>query len=78
MTSKRGLCRRFYSLPENPNRAPRNKFSGACRKREDIAKLIKYVDDNVIGKNITFSGPYGRRKGEFYFSIYSRSLAKNR
>lgn len=65
MASKKSFGnRKFYSLPDNPNRVSKNKFSGTSRKREDIVKLIKYIDDNVIGKNTTFSGPYGRRKGK--------------
>ncbi|XP_072945436.1 uncharacterized protein [Epargyreus clarus] len=31
-------------------------------KSEDVSKLIKYIDDNVIGKGNSFCGPYGRRK----------------
>ncbi|XP_064074589.1 uncharacterized protein LOC113404555 isoform X2 [Vanessa tameamea] len=31
-------------------------------KTEDSTKLIKYVDDNVIGKGTSFCGPFGRRK----------------
>uniref|UniRef100_A0A6V7J5G0 Uncharacterized protein n=1 Tax=Bracon brevicornis TaxID=1563983 RepID=A0A6V7J5G0_9HYME len=43
---------------------PRNIKSIATKKGEDTAKLLKYIDDNVIGKNGTFFGPFGRRKGE--------------
>ncbi|XP_041970127.1 uncharacterized protein LOC121726703 [Aricia agestis] len=31
-------------------------------KTEDASKLIKYIDDNVIGKGNSFCGPFGRRK----------------
>lgn len=31
---------------------------------EDAEKLIKYIDDNVIGKGNSFCGPFGRRKGK--------------
>ncbi|KAK0079010.1 hypothetical protein PV325_001853, partial [Microctonus aethiopoides] len=34
----------------------------AAKKGEDTTKLLKYIDDNVIGKNGTFFGPFGRRK----------------
>ncbi|XP_076620116.1 uncharacterized protein LOC143341240 [Colletes latitarsis] len=34
----------------------------AARKGEDTTKLFKYIEDNVIGKNGTFFGPFGRRK----------------
>lgn len=35
-------------------------------KSEDVAQLIKFIDDNIIGKGNSFCGPYGRRKGEFF------------
>ncbi|XP_066589368.1 uncharacterized protein [Prorops nasuta] len=41
---------------------PRPVKSIAAKKGEDTTKLLKYIDDNVIGKNGTFFGPYGRRK----------------
>lgn len=67
MSVKKSIAnRKFYSLPENPNRVSKSKFSGGSKKREDIVKLVKYIDDNVIGKNSTFIGPYGRRKGWFF------------
>lgn len=62
--------RKICSLPDNPNRVSKNKFSGCCKKREDVIKLVKYIDDNLIGKNATFIGPYGRRKGWFFFFTY--------
>ncbi|KAM3966077.1 uncharacterized protein ACR2FA_012947 [Aphomia sociella] len=31
-------------------------------KSDEVAKLIKYIDDNVIGKENSFCGPFGRRK----------------
>ena len=37
----------------------------AVKKGEDSTKLLKYIDDNVIGKNGTFLGPFGRRKGQW-------------
>ncbi|KAF4523111.1 hypothetical protein B566_EDAN003125 [Ephemera danica] len=52
--------RTFYSLPEDYQN--REKESRA-KKCEDTAKLIRYIDENVIGKNTTFCGPFGRRKG---------------
>lgn len=36
-----------------------------AKKGEDTTKLLKYIDDNVIGKNGTFFGPFGRRKGQW-------------
>ncbi|KAJ9599552.1 hypothetical protein L9F63_009950, partial [Diploptera punctata] len=64
MTSKKAYGnRKFYALPdEYPLRYPKVRSSHGTKKNEDAVKLIKYIDDNVIGKNTTFSGPYGRRK----------------
>lgn len=58
--------RKFFSLPEEyPLRLvpAKSRASHSSRKTEEATKLIKYIDDNVIGKNTTFAGPYGRRKG---------------
>lgn len=41
----------------------------ATKKGEDTAKLLKYIDDNIIGKNGTFFGPFGRRKGRISFFL---------
>lgn len=41
---------------------PRFVRSIAAKKGEDTTKLLKYIEDNVIGKNGTFFGPFGRRK----------------
>ncbi|KYQ57857.1 hypothetical protein ALC60_03157 [Trachymyrmex zeteki] len=43
---------------------PRPVKSIAAKKGEDTTKLFKYIEDNVIGKNSTFFGPFGRRKGQ--------------
>ncbi|XP_050434558.1 uncharacterized protein LOC126841860 [Adelges cooleyi] len=56
-TSKRFANRKFYALPDDYVKA-----SKPLHKSADPAKLLKYVDENVIGKNSTFSGPFGRRK----------------
>lgn len=61
--------RKLYSFPEDyPYRTSRSQRggngNGTPRKSEDVAKLVKYIDDNVVGKNNAFLGPFGRRKGE--------------
>ncbi|XP_062554954.1 uncharacterized protein LOC134220005 isoform X5 [Armigeres subalbatus] len=40
---------------------PRAAFVTAKRP-EDTLKIMKYIDDNVIGKGVAFLGPFGRRK----------------
>lgn len=63
-TVKKCANRKFCTLPED------YPFKGAkCRttaigKPADFTKLIKYVDENIVGRNATFLGPFGRRKGE--------------
>lgn len=54
-------------LNQRVGQPPRPVKSIAAKKGEDTAKLLKYIDDNVIGKGGTFFGPFGRRKGEFIF-----------
>lgn len=63
-TTKRFANRKFYSLPDDYV-----KVTKSSQKSADPVKLVKYVDDNVIGKNSTFSGPYGRRKGNYQFVL---------
>ncbi|XP_050071794.1 uncharacterized protein LOC126559666 [Anopheles maculipalpis] len=40
---------------------PKATFS-MVKRPEDTLKIMKYIDDNVIGKGVAFLGPYGRRK----------------
>lgn len=35
----------------------------AIKVNDDSEKLVKYINDNVVGRNSTFLGPYGKRKG---------------
>jgi len=53
---------RKVSVTDNPLKLSKRSFVH-CKRREDAAKLIKLVDDGISAKNITFCGPYGRRKG---------------
>ncbi len=55
--------RKFYSLPEEYSSRGNKARQGNTKKSEDTAKLIKYIDDSIIGKNTSFCGPFGRRKG---------------
>lgn len=61
--------RKLYTFPEdNPLRSGKSKSGAAStnapKKSEEVVKLLKYVDDNIIGKNNAFLGPFGRRKGK--------------
>jgi hypothetical protein len=33
---------------------------------EDTFKIMKYIDENIIGKGAPFLGPFGRRRGEIF------------
>ncbi|XP_022913298.2 uncharacterized protein [Onthophagus taurus] len=69
--------RKLNTFPEDYFRLVKQKTnaSNAPKKSEDVAKLIKYIDDNVIGKNNAFLGPFGRRKVVFCDYVASgRSL----
>ncbi|KAL1509146.1 hypothetical protein ABEB36_003931 [Hypothenemus hampei] len=47
----------------------------ATKNREDVNKLIKYIDDNIVGKSNAFLGPFGRRKVLFCdYAASGRSL----
>ncbi|XP_056640818.1 uncharacterized protein LOC130447813 isoform X2 [Diorhabda sublineata] len=68
--------RRLYAFPEDyPFRFQKQKSVGVPKKNEDVAKLIKYIDDNIVGKNNAFLGPFGRRKVVFCdYAASGRSL----
>ena len=55
--------RKFYDIPSEElsnlrHRSQRN-------KKENNEKLLRYIEENCIGKDLTFSGPYGRRNGVY-------------
>lgn len=58
--------RRLFAFPEDyPFRLSKQKSHPTLpKKNEEVSKLIKYIDDNIVGKNNAFLGPFGRRKGE--------------
>ncbi|XP_076273257.1 uncharacterized protein LOC143204552 isoform X2 [Rhynchophorus ferrugineus] len=72
--------RKLFSCPEDyPIRSPKQK-SGSVnnllkKSGEDVNKLIKYIDDNIVGKSNAFLGPFGRRKAVFCdYAASGRSL----
>ncbi|CAG9856772.1 unnamed protein product [Phyllotreta striolata] len=68
--------RRLYAFPEDyPFRFQKQKSAAVPKKNEDVPKLIKYIDDNIVGKNNAFLGPFGRRKVVFCdYAASGRSL----
>ncbi|XP_065157950.1 uncharacterized protein [Atheta coriaria] len=71
---KISTCAEDYYRLVKKNNAP-TVGGGNTRKSEEIAKLIKYIDENIVGKNSAFLGPFGRRKVVFCDYVASgRSL----
>ncbi|XP_070553700.1 LOW QUALITY PROTEIN: uncharacterized protein [Ptychodera flava] len=52
--------RKFYQLPES-HRSNEN-IQTAKEEQKDGATLLNYIEDNVIGRDSTFYGPFGKRK----------------
>lgn len=46
----------------------------AIKVNEESEKLVKYINDNIVGRNSTFLGPYGKRKGKKKKSIHIISI----
>ncbi|GBP16532.1 hypothetical protein EVAR_19333_1 [Eumeta japonica] len=46
------------------------------RKSEEVADLIKFIDESVVGKGNSFCGPYGRRKGGVTHMRFSQDWLK--
>lgn len=63
--------RKFYALPEDYALKSGRLRQANTSKDEDVDRLIKYIDDNLIGKTATFLGPYGRRKGKEELCVLS-------
>ena len=54
--------RKFYDIPSEELSNLRNRFS--LKKEKNNEELFNYIDQSCIGKDVTFSGPYGPRKGK--------------
>lgn len=54
-------ARKFYDIPIEELSNLRHRFHR--KKERNTEKLLNYIEENCIGKDVTFSGPYGRRKG---------------
>lgn len=66
--------RQFYSLPDEYNGRDKDNRAKKC---EDTAKLIRYIDENVIGKDTTFCGPFGRRRGKHQLHVFICKLGSH-
>ncbi|XP_006814971.1 uncharacterized protein LOC100377968 [Saccoglossus kowalevskii] len=52
--------RKFYNIPEQLDE--HSAHDRKSNKKRDDVKFFQYIDESVIGRETTFSGPYGRRK----------------
>ncbi|KAJ6637178.1 tRNA-cytidine(32) 2-sulfurtransferase [Pseudolycoriella hygida] len=75
MSLKKASRTKSLSLSDDfPLRSP-PRTSRSSKKIEDTGKILKYIDENVIGKGVAFLGPYGRRKVVYAdYSSSGRSL----
>ncbi len=65
-TVKKCANRKICTFPEDYSFK-----SGKCRpaavgRTADFSKIVRYIDENVVGRNGTFLGPFGRRKGKLF------------
>lgn len=64
MSLKKASRTKSLSLSDDfPLRSP-PRLNRPSKKIEDTGKILKYIDENVIGKGVAFLGPFGRRKGK--------------
>jgi len=56
MTESKQGDRKFYDLPKSFSSKPANESSA------DPKVLSKYINDNIIGRDVVFKGPFGKRQ----------------
>ena len=54
--------RKFYEIPSEELTHFRHSYK--LKKGRNIEELLTYIDQSCIGKDVSFSGPYGLRKGK--------------
>jgi len=54
-------ARKFYEVPSNYT--PQRYSEKHILKKETANELFRYIEEHCIGKETTFIGPYGARKG---------------
>lgn len=53
--------RKFYDIPENFIQSSVEESS--LEKIIDCKELIEYIETNCLGRDVVFSGPFGKREG---------------
>ena len=54
--------RKFYEIPSENLQYVRH--DREVKNHKKIEELFKYIENSCIGKDSTFTGPYGLRKGK--------------
>ena len=54
--------RKFYEIPSKNLQC--EKHDRKVKNRKKIEELFKCIENGCIGKDLTFTGPYGLRKGK--------------
>ena len=54
--------RKFYEIPSENLQYVRH--DREVKNHKKIEELLKYIENSCIGKDLTFTGPYGLRKGK--------------
>lgn len=63
MALKKNSRTKSLSLSDDfPLRVSKPRSSLFAKRTEDPMKIIKYIDESIIGKGMVFLGPFGRRK----------------
>ncbi|XP_048589308.1 uncharacterized protein LOC5522122 [Nematostella vectensis] len=67
--------RRFYNFSDEK---PNHRKDHSTRSKKPVDKLLRYIEENCIGRNTIFSGPYGFRKVVYCDYIASgRDIIRN-
>lgn len=63
MTTASGWYRRFSeAVPQLPT-STSNGFVDNCNSDEEVSALLEFIRLDVIGRDVEFKGPFGKRKG---------------
>lgn len=54
--------RKFYEIPSEELTHLRHDYK--VKKGEKVEELLSYIEQSCIGKDVTFTGPYGLQKGK--------------
>lgn len=58
--------RKFFNLPTRPPEENSQRAASSVEveeEKEDKSNLLQYINDNIIGNDRIFGGPFGDRRG---------------